>query len=97
MGGTIDVETQAGKGSTFEVRLPLAAAEPAAVLKQVNVSSRRAATVLIVDDDVRVRAVAFTALSRVGHRVFEAPTVHRRARLGACAGQQRGPIGYWTW
>ncbi len=75
MGGEIQVETHVGKGTTFEVRLPLAEAEAVRSPDAKNTRSRRAGTILVVDDDVRVRAVAFTALQKVGHQVYEASSV----------------------
>lgn len=75
MGGEIQVETHVGKGTTFEVRLPLAEAEAVRPPDAKNTRSRRAGTILVVDDDVRVRAVAFTALQKVGHQVYEASSV----------------------
>lgn len=75
MGGTIAVDTAVGKGTTFEVHLPLATEGSIEVPEEVSKRPPRAATVLVVDDDVRVRAVAFTSLSRVGHQVFEASSV----------------------
>jgi signal transduction histidine kinase len=81
MGGAIHVETQAGKGTTFELRLPLAEAEVVVASESTGARARRCATVLVVDDDVRVRAVAFTALQKAGHRVFEAPSISAALEL----------------
>lgn len=75
MGGIINVETHAGKGTTFEVRLPSAEAEAVSEPDERSRRPRRTGTILVVDDDVRVRAVAFTALQKVGHQVFEASSV----------------------
>lgn len=75
MNGAIHVETSLGKGTTFEVRLPLAQAEIPDSPDEQSRRQRRTGTILVVDDDVRVRAVAFTALQKVGHQVFEASSV----------------------
>lgn len=75
MSGVITVETHMGKGTTFEVRLPLVEALVQNEPDERSRRPRRTGTILVVDDDVRVRAVAFTALQKVGHQVFEASSV----------------------
>lgn len=52
--------------------IPTTESEIADVHAERSVPSTRAGTVLVVDDDIRVRAVAFTALERAGHHVLEA-------------------------
>lgn len=76
MFGTVSVTSTLGEGTTFEVTLPLVDAAPLGsdIVASEQVT-RKVATILVVDDDVRVRAVVFTALQRVGHRVLEASSV----------------------
>jgi two-component system, cell cycle sensor histidine kinase and response regulator CckA len=74
MNGTIAVSSRVREGSTFTIRIPtttLALAVEAPTTTQPKV---RGGTVLVVDDDVRVRAVVYTALERIGYRVLEAAT-----------------------
>jgi signal transduction histidine kinase len=71
-GGTIDVESRLGVGSTFVVRLPIGACEPAASPPVAAAPLSRGAHVLVIDDEDEVRAVLRDALLSVGHTVVEA-------------------------
>ncbi len=75
MGGEITVDSRLGEGTRFELRLPLTDEPVASESADVVSSSHRSGTVLIVDDDVRVRAVVYSALQHVGYRVLEAPNL----------------------
>jgi len=75
MAGTVDVFSQTGVGTKFVVRIPLTDAPVFAESHPVVEHRGQSGTVLVVDDDVRVRAVAYTALERAGYRVLEAATV----------------------
>jgi two-component system, cell cycle sensor histidine kinase and response regulator CckA len=72
-GGTLDVASQPGQGTTFTVRLPRAdrypAAAPALPPAQSGYGSE---TVLLVEDDDSVRAPLRKALDRYGYRVVTA-------------------------
>lgn len=87
MNGSIDVETHLGKGTTFEVYLPLVQGELARDHEPTSQRPRKTGTILVVDDDVRVRAVAYTALQKVGHRVFEASSVPAALELARARGR----------
>jgi signal transduction histidine kinase/CheY-like chemotaxis protein len=74
-GGTIDVESQVGHGTTFTISFPSAVdhsprqAEDAAD----PVAPRGTETILVVDDDEAVRRLAVQALTACGYQVVSAP------------------------
>jgi len=69
-GGTIDLKTELGKGTTFFVRFPLRAATPTAVAKEVVVTPpQQALRILLVEDEPQVRQVLTAFLEMDGHHV----------------------------
>jgi signal transduction histidine kinase/ActR/RegA family two-component response regulator len=72
-GGAIQVLSQPGAGSSFEVLLPRVAGEPEADRATAVVPGRGGGeTILVVDDDLSVRATIVRSLRDLGYDVFEA-------------------------
>jgi adenylate cyclase len=79
MGGTIEVESKLGAGTTFMMRLPadrpsvaVAAAVPTAAASAKPISHARTNRVLVIDDDATVRDLMRRYLSREGFDVVTA-------------------------
>jgi CheY-like chemotaxis protein/anti-sigma regulatory factor (Ser/Thr protein kinase) len=80
MGGYIDVESEAGKGSAFTIHLPvqsrLAGAEKSLLALANSLGGAEAATgsreqaVLVIDDDAMARELLERMLTREGYRVL---------------------------
>jgi two-component system cell cycle sensor histidine kinase/response regulator CckA len=70
--GTIDVASRPGRGTTITIRLPLAAEEPEPRVRQPKGDGRGSETILLVEDDTRVREPLQLALERHGYRVVAA-------------------------
>ena len=74
-GGTIGVYSESGKGTVFKIYFPSASG---AVARRIstspaeNRSVRGSETILVVEDDERVRVLACTILRKYGYHVLEA-------------------------
>jgi two-component system cell cycle sensor histidine kinase/response regulator CckA len=76
MGGTIQVVTERRRGTTFQLRFPRCAAPaettPARLAAPVTGGFHGTETILLVEDDDKVRAYAATVLKNAGYDVMEA-------------------------
>ena len=74
-GGRVDVATELGTGTSITIWLPMTSAVPVAEpgdVAQTGAAQRRGATVLLVEDQVAVRALVQSVLSDRGHEVLVA-------------------------
>lgn len=72
-GGRIEVYSEPGRGTTFKIYLPAQKAARTAPLPTSTAPTTRATSILLVEDDERVRAFAELVLTRSGHTVHAFP------------------------
>jgi two-component system cell cycle sensor histidine kinase/response regulator CckA len=72
--GQIDVSSQVGSGTTFEVTLPATSHAPTRAHLRVGAEASKGGTetILVVEDEPAVRLLARTVLERAGYHVIEA-------------------------
>ena len=71
-GGSVEVESQPGQGTTFVCHLPRTDLRAARSASEPVHATRHPAKVLVVDDELTVRALIEQYLERLGHRVVSA-------------------------
>jgi CheY-like chemotaxis protein len=81
-GGTVDIETALGHGTTFHLYFPLQAL-PASTRAPAAGPSRRVETILVIEHDDRQRALAEEVLRETGYRVLAAGDGTQALRLHA--------------
>ncbi|MDQ3997947.1 MAG: PAS domain S-box protein, partial [Gemmatimonadota bacterium] len=88
-GGYVWVYSEPGRGTTFKVYLPRVQAESGVSVRGAagNPARRGSETILLVEDDDAVRAMARRILRRDGYRVLEATTGAAALRICAETGE----------
>ncbi len=88
--GTITVSSAVGKGTRFEIRLPVGGGAPSKSGELRSISSATAAaaarasqTILVVEDEPAVRGLVVRLLGREGYRVLNAPGPDEAIHLAA--------------
>ncbi|HEY1452639.1 MAG TPA: PAS domain S-box protein [Roseiarcus sp.] len=77
LGGSIQLDSEEGRGTIVRIFLPFvdsvhATAEPSQNVAKKNVMPRGSETILVVEDDARVRRVTVARLRGLGYQVIEA-------------------------
>ena len=68
LGGTILTESEVGKGTHFEIRIPVGEVESNVEAKiENNTDNKKSFNILVIDDDNTLLSVVDTMLSRLGH------------------------------
>ena len=81
-GGEMEIESAPGRGTCVRILLPRFSTEASAAAPAgTTAGSRGGETILLVEDDELVRAVAMSALSARGYRVIEADSPLRAIEL----------------
>ncbi len=83
-GGAIRIESAPGRGTSFEVYLPRVgdAAPSVSALRPPSMALQGTETILVVEDESHVRALAGTILRRAGYHVLEAQSAGDALLIG---------------
>ncbi|MBU5637132.1 PAS domain S-box protein [Geomonas sp. Red69] len=75
-GGFVDVESEPGSGTTFRIYLPRLSGESEPPAQNLPGTLSGTGTVLVVEDDDMLRAMATQMLEKIGYQVIQAATPH---------------------
>lgn len=70
LGGEIHIDSTVGKGSHFEIRLPVESVENIEVKDEINENNKKSFNILVVDDDNTLLSVIDNMLHRLGHQAI---------------------------
>ena len=86
--GSISVDSQVGKGTTFKVYFPRLAAKAEELVQAHEVEDVKSGseTILLVEDDDSVRKVTASLLSSAGYRIVEASNAEKALEIIAASG-----------
>jgi two-component system, cell cycle sensor histidine kinase and response regulator CckA len=81
--GSISVDSEAGKGTTFKIYFPRMAAKAEELLQFLEVDDVKSGseTILLVEDDDSVRKVTARLLSSAGYRIVEASNAEKALEI----------------
>ncbi len=80
-GGEIEVESQAGRGTTFTVILPVGREGKEEVVPPAAIKKGKEARILVIDDEEFVRSVLSRTLAQASHQVTLAEDGEKGIRL----------------
>jgi two-component system cell cycle sensor histidine kinase/response regulator CckA len=82
-GGTISLESELGRGTTFEVAIPRTVEEFVSGTPGQSATPRGTERILVVEDEAQVRVLAVRVLRSLGYRVSEAASAAEAMALCA--------------
>ena len=70
LGGEIHIESEVGKGSHFEIRLPVDSVESIEIKDETKDDDKKSLHILVIDDDNTLLSVIDNMLHRLGHQAI---------------------------